>query len=291
MLQNPFDLAQVKAYESWRDARLEAMPRTVQDLLVQIADPWNLSESEHAALLDRVRCSNMAVFAAPPQACSKEALKSLAARFGLLRLDANQLADEDGISPLSVAPAGTRKRYIPYTDRPIAWHTDGYYNDTESQVQGLMLWCQRPALEGGGNALLDPELAYIALRERDPAHIEALMRPDAFAIPPNEDADMTGREMRPGPVFSVTKAGKLHMRYTARKRSITWNPSPDVQAARAALEEILADPPFGLFEHRLEAGQGLLSNNVLHTRTAFRDDPAVPRLLWRARFYDRISES
>jgi hypothetical protein len=291
MLENPFDLAQVKAYECWRGARLEAMPRRVQDLLVQIADPWNLSESEHAALLDRVRCSNMAVFAAPPQACSKEALKSLAARFGLVRLDVNQLADEDGISPLSVAPAGTRRRYIPYTDRPIAWHTDGYYNDTECQVQGLMLWCQRPALEGGGNALLDPELAYIALRERDPAHIEALMRLDAFAIPPNEDADMTGREMRPGPVFSMTKAGKLHMRYTARKRSIAWNPSPDVQAARAALEEILADPPFGLFEYRLEAGQGLLSNNVLHTRTAFRDDPAVPRLLWRARFYDRISES
>ncbi len=201
------------------------------------------------------------------------------------------MADDDGIIPLAVAPEGTRTRYIPYTDRPIAWHTDGYYNSLENQVHGLVLWCQRPALSGGANALLDHELAYIALRDRDPAFIAALMRPDAFAIPPNEDADMTSRVMRLGPVFSVTTTGGLHMRYTARPRSILWNAAPEVQAAKAALEDILAHPPFGLFEHRLEAGQGLLSNNVLHTRTAFSDDPAAPRLLWRARFHDRIQGS
>jgi hypothetical protein len=39
---------------------------------------------------------------------------------------------------------------------------------------------------------------------------------------------------------------------------------------------------------RLESGMGLICNNVLHARSAFRDDPARPRLLFRARYYDRI---
>jgi hypothetical protein len=38
---------------------------------------------------------------------------------------------------------------------------------------------------------------------------------------------------------------------------------------------------------RLASGWGLISNNVLHTRTGF-EDGAVPRLLYRARYYDRI---
>lgn len=290
-MTNPFDLAQLGPYESWRDAKMKALPRRVGDLVVEVHDPESPSQAERQALLERVQAANMAVFAAPATSCSKETMRRFCAGFGLVHLDANQLSDDDGISPLAVAPEGTRTRYIPYTDRPIAWHTDGYYNDMAHQVRGLVLWCQRPAMDGGANDLLDHELVYIALRDRDPALIAALMRPDAFAIPPNEDADMANREMRPGPVFSVSKDGKLHMRYTARKRSIAWNPAPDVQAAKQALEEILATPPFGLFVHTLEAGQGLLSNNVLHTRQIFKDDPARPRLLWRARFYDRIAES
>lgn len=287
----PSDFLTLSSYQAWRDAKLAAIPSRVADLVVEVVDPQNPSRAEHQALLERLGKTNMAVFAAPPASCSKETMRRFCACFGLVRLDANQLADDDGISPLAVAPEGTRKRYIPYTDKPIAWHTDGYYNDMTHQVRGLVLWCQSPAQEGGANALLDHELAYIALRDRDPALAQALMRPDAFAIPANEDAEMSSRDMRLGPVFSVSQDGHLHMRYTARTRSIEWNEAGEVQEAKAALEEILAHPPFGLFLHRLEAGQGLLSNNVLHTRQAFKDDPKAPRLLWRARFYDRISES
>lgn len=287
----PFSPSKPGSYAAWRAAKLAALPKDVSALVVGVADPLHPTGSELAALAQRIRLYNMAVFAAPPESCSKETLRSFCAHFGLLRLDANQLADDDGISPLAVAPEGTRKRYIPYTDRPIAWHTDGYYNDAANQVRGLVLWCEREAAEGGANALLDHELAYIALRDRDPALAEALMRPDVFAIPPNDDADMATRDWRQGPVFSIDASGHLHMRYTARTRSIEWNAAPEIQAAKSALEEILKNPPFGLFIHTLSAGQGLLSNNVLHTRTAFKDDPSRPRLLWRARFHDRISES
>lgn len=287
----PFAFARPADYAAWRDARLCAMPKSVDELVVEVKNPARPTPVEKAALLERVAKANMAVFAAPAAACGKETLRRFCADFGLLSLDANQLADDDGVSPLAVAPEGTRQRYIPYTDRPIAWHTDGYYNEADRQVRGLVLWCERPAAEGGANALLDHELAYIALRERNPDFVRALMRKDAFAIPPNDDADMQSRDWRKGPVFALDRQGKLHMRYTARTRSIEWSADPEVQAAKAALEEVLRDPPFGLFVHKLEAGQGLLSNNVLHTRTAFKDNPERPRLLWRARFHDRISES
>jgi len=34
---------------------------------------------------------------------------------------------------------------------------------------------------------------------------------------------------------------------------------------------------------------GLLSNNVLHTRTPFTDSPGHRRLIYRARYYQRVS--
>jgi hypothetical protein len=40
---------------------------------------------------------------------------------------------------------------------------------------------------------------------------------------------------------------------------------------------------------RLQAGMGIVAHNVLHDRDGFVDDPARPRLLYRARYLDRIS--
>ncbi len=37
-----------------------------------------------------------------------------------------------------------------------------------------------------------------------------------------------------------------------------------------------------------EPGWGLICNNVLHTRTGFADGQP-PRLLYRARYYDRLA--
>jgi hypothetical protein len=36
---------------------------------------------------------------------------------------------------------------------------------------------------------------------------------------------------------------------------------------------------------------GLVANNVLHDRSAFVDDPAHPRLLYRARYLDRVARA
>ena len=45
--------------------------------------------------------------------------------------------------------------------------------------------------------------------------------------------------------------------------------------------------------YRLQPGEGLISNNALHCRSGFRDDPATgrTRLVYRARYYDRIADT
>ena len=91
-----------------------------------------------------------------------------------------------------------------------------------------------------------------------------------------------------GGVFSVDQDGCLHLRYTARTRSIEWRDDPQTEAAVLALRRLLAQSPW-IRRVRLEAGMGLVGHNVLHDRSAFDDDPARPRLLLRARFLDRVA--
>lgn len=288
---SPFDLDAVEQYETWRDERLDHAPTDLADLVVEVGDPRRLSNAEHAAILDRCRRANMAVYVGTTgDDPDKDIPISVGARFGLHRLDHNRGADDDAITSLQVQTDARHAGFIPYSNRPIAWHTDGYYNTPEHQIRGLLLHCVRPAAEGGRNALLDHEIAYILVRERDPEHIRALMHPECMTIPAN---GLEGADARPdstGPVFSIQADGRLHMRYTDRTRSIRWRDDPATAAAVACLKEILRMSSPWHFDGRLESGWGLISNNVLHTRTGFTDDDS-PRLLYRARYYDRIEGS
>jgi hypothetical protein len=148
--------------------------------------------------------------------------------------------------------------------------------------------CGRPRA-AAVNALLDPELAYIALRDADPAHVQALMHPTAMTIPARADDDGVARAAQSGPVFSLNADGSLHMRYTARTRSIEWADDAATRSAVAALQAVLDGSTAGVLRTRLAPGMGLVSHNVLHDRSAFDDDPAHPRLLYRARFLDRAT--
>ena len=284
------DLDNAPAYAAWRERKLASHPRRLEDLLVDIAVPGRLTFGEREALLARCAVANMALYASPTGIDpDKDIPRQLGRQLGLVNLDANRLADDDGISPLAVAPAGTRTEFIPYTDRGIRWHTDGYYNTLERQVRGLLLHCVQRAESGGENRLMDHEIAYILLRDENPDHIRAFMAPDAMTIPPRLEDGAIARAAQAGPVFSVYPDGFLHMRYTARTVSIEWKADAATRAAVAALERILADEasPY-IFRGRLEPGMGMVCNNVLHDRSAFADSDARKRLLYRARYFDRI---
>jgi hypothetical protein len=171
----------------------------------------------------------------------------------------------------------------------LSWHTDGYYNADSAQVRAWTLFCARPAAVGGENQLLDHEIAYIALRDASPRHIEALSHPHALTIPPHVQDGVLIRPESVGPVFS-RRDGHLHMRYSARGRQVVWRDDAATQAARAAVSQLFSQAGGFTFELKLEAGQGIVSNNVLHGRSGFEDgpDPRRGRLLYRVRFLDRI---
>jgi hypothetical protein len=292
----PFDPHDSEAYSRWRDARLANRPARVEELLVEIAAPGRPSKAEHEAILDRCRRANMAVYAcrdageALAPGDLKARLAELGAAFGLRRLDSNLCADEDGITALEVRAGGAVGEYIPYSNRPLSWHTDGYYNSAEEQVRGLILHCARAAADGGANALMDPEIAYIRLRDENPEFTTALMHPAAMTIPPNTTGGEEIRPARVGPVFSVDpRGGALHMRYSARKVNVVWRDDSATKAAVEFLIALLAADGPDILHWRLGAGQGYIGNNVLHNRSAFVDDESGGgRLMYRARYFDRM---
>jgi alpha-ketoglutarate-dependent taurine dioxygenase len=289
---SPFDLADHSAYRIWRDAKLAAYPRSVDALIVPLADPRQLSVAEISALETCCARANMAIYSAPHLPTADKSLPhQLARQLGLVRLEGNYLADEDGLS--SITPVsdegGVRGEFIPYTHKPINWHTDGYYNTLDRRILGMTLHCAQDAESGGENALLDHEIAYIQLRDSNPDYVAALMQPDAMTIPARMDEDNVARPEQSGPVFSVDPAqGFLYMRYTARTRSIVWKDDPATQAAVKTLTDILAGSEY-ILSARLRPGMGLICNNVLHTRSAFSDSPEHRRLLYRGRYYDRLT--
>ncbi len=286
---DPFDLDDPESYLRWRKEKLAAAPSSVDELIVEVGDPRALMPNEHAALTERIRRCNMAIYASSLHEADTDIPRLLGGQFGLAHLDANWLAGEDGVSEIRVFDGGTRHHYIPYTDRTIKWHTDGYYNQPERTIRAMVLHCVRSAASGGENRLMDHEMAYLLLRDEDPQHIRALSAVDAMTIPERLDETDGMRAAQSGPVFSLDAAGHLHMRYTARTRSIEWKQDASTLAAVAALERLLASDLPHILRTRLEPGMGLLCNNVLHDRSGFIDDPVHPRLLYRARYHEGIA--
>lgn len=288
MNKNLFDLNDEQAYHIWREKKLANYPQKIEGLIVEVHDPKSLTKIEHQAILERCQQANMAIYTSSQVDEDKELPQLLGEQFGLRNLDNNPHADDDAISAIQVTANPNKGAYIPYTNRPIHWHTDGYYNEPEKQIRGMVLHCVRPSFQGGENALLDHEIAYILLRDQNPEFIRVLMQEDAMTIPPNDDENTQVRGARSGAVFSIDEQGHLHLRYTKRKRSIIWK--ENTLEAVKYLESILDDlkSPY-IFRATLQAGWGLICNNVLHDRSGFEDHSEKPRLLYRARYYQRIS--
>lgn len=290
---SPFDLARPEAYARWRAAKLASHPRRAEELIVDVADPRRLSAAERTAILDLCARTNMAVYRSPVRVEDKELPPLLGAQLGLHRLDANWLADEDGISSITVSgdeDGPTKGEFIPYTDKPIKWHTDGYYHPEGRRIEGMILHCVRNAGEGGISHLADHEMVYLALRDANPDWVRALMAPDAMTIPERADDTGVARPAQSGPVFYVRPDGGLQMRYTARTRSIAWKDDALTRAAVAAIEQLLGSAQPWIFRLLLQPGMGIVANNVPHERTAFTDDPQQPRLLYRARYLDHVQD-
>ena len=293
----PFVLADERAYAVWRERKLSSYPTSLDELVIEVTNPLALTEAEASAIHQACARANMAIYQTKPSDSGmipdSSLLAELGRQLGLSHLDQNLYASDDGISALQVSAQRRQHEYIPYSRRAISWHTDGYYNPPERNIHGMVLLCAQPAARGGANALMDHEMLYLQMRDENPDHIAALMQDDVMTIPANIEDGVEIRPEQSGPVFSVSSNGCLHMRYTARTRSIVWKRDANTQAAVECLTRLLVEDSPYCFKKRFAAGEGIISNNVLHTRTAFEDDEDVQqgRLVYRARYYDRVTDA
>jgi len=97
-LIHPFNLENSIGYSHWRDQKLAFAPVSVEDLIVEVRDPFALNRVELEELMLRIRICNMAIYASPAREANSSIPRMLGLQFGLEHLDANWLAYEDGIS-------------------------------------------------------------------------------------------------------------------------------------------------------------------------------------------------
>jgi hypothetical protein len=277
-------------YLQWRENKLAAYPLSIDALTVTISSITQLTEGEKLQIANNCYKYNFCLYQLTCKEVDEQKLLNFAKNFGLYRLNHHLHAENNGISTLTVSTDGPKEEFIPYTDKKLGWHTDGYYNQPSERINTFLLHCQTPAFEGGASAFCDPDIVYILLKDKNPDYIKALMAEDCMTIPAYEDGQGTKREASIGPVFVFNKnTSKLQMRYTARKHNISWKDDRLTRAAVDYLIEILKRDGFPIIRHRLEAGQGVLCNNVLHNRTGFIDDSKNKRLFYRARYLDSIT--
>ena len=257
---------------------------------VEIDDPRRLRGSEREAIVDRCARFNLALYRFARDRTDPDALSAFASAMGLVRRDPTLGTDRLGIASVRVAPSTRGPELIPFTSRALDWHTDGYYNAPERTVRAVVMHCAAPAAGGGENTLLDPDLVYTAMHEEDPALVEALAHPRAMTIPAHEAGGKLIRPARTGPVFRfLGDPPRLHMRYTARTRSIRWRSDAATARAVAALEAAIVSLSTCHVQVRFEEGEGVICNNVLHRRAAFVDGGDSNRMVLRIRSFDPVS--
>lgn len=287
-----FDLADDAAYKIWRAEKLANYSAKRNESIVTLADMANPQSHEVSQIVESCRQSNMVIYQTDAPILP-DTLEKFCAGLGLKTMETHRSAASTGIVSIEQTTIGSKGGYIPYTNKPLSWHTDGYYNAAADRIQAMVLHCVRDATQGGINELFDPDIVYIRLRDENPQFITAMMHPQALTIPANEDPRSDYRPDSIGPVFEVDPAsGHLNMRYSARTRNIIWRDDPATDQAREFLTHILKNDPL-LIRHKLKSGQGVISNNVLHNRTGFIDasDTQETRLLYRIRYKERVREN
>jgi len=279
-------------YSLWRTKKLENYPTKRDDLIVKVADLANPTSDEISQITTLCQKTNMAIYDSQVPV-KEDVLEQFCSHFGLKTMENHRSRDSLGVVSIEQADSDTRGGYIPYTDKPLSWHTDGYYNDPEHRIRAMILHCARNASEGGVNALIDPEIIYIRMRDENPDYISAFMHPQCYTIPENTDPRTPYRPVSIGPVFEMDpESAKLHMRYSARGRNVIWRDDETTRQAHEFLTHILENDPL-IIRYKLQSGQGVISNNVLHNRTGFTDSAPAgqKRLMYRIRYFERIAQT
>lgn len=274
-------------YKLWTEEKKQLCKEVA---LVSIENPIHLSSIEKDKLAEQINSHNFCIYSIAPEVFnSSNFISPFGEQCGLRAIDSNLCAHEDSITRIEKRDEGLKKGFIPYSDKKINWHTDGYYNVESQIVYAFILHCQQPADSGGENGLIDQDEVFIHLYNENPKYLEALMDDTVMTIPANV---IDGNEVRPETTTAIFKVinqqHQILMRYSQRKRNIHFKQDNLTQEAISCLDEYLNNKNHHHYI-RLKAGQGVLANNVLHMRTGFTDQHDAKRLYYRARYYNRIN--
>ena len=286
-MKSPFILENQTEYISWRDNKLSLYPKDIESLSISF-DFENIDINKITQLKKIVENYNFAIYDFSAQISDKK-LQEFCVQLNLMSSVSNLLADENGISSITDNSSLVQKKlnieYIPYTNKPLNWHTDGYYRPLDSTVKSFLLHCNEPAQKGGENLLLDHEILYIFLRDHNPDFIDVLMQENIMEIPKNKNSKNSSSSI--GPVFYIDTENFLNMRFTSRQQNIIWKKDDMIKKIKDYISSFILDDDKYIFKLLLKKNQGYLANNILHKREGYLDGENK-RLLKRLRFSERI---
>ena len=270
-------------YKRWKDKKLESFTRNIDHLTVQVSNPNSISKPEKNKVISLLRSNNLAFFNIDNISYKdKSSIKRFAFQIGLGDYEFDSRSDDDGLTEIKEHKHNDKiSEYIPYTTKELNWHTDGYYNNKDNSILSWLLFCNTQSEKGGVNKYLDHEISYILFNDVS-NKIKDLMLENTCCIPENL---MTKRKKVLNPVYMFDDE-KLHMKFSMRKKNIIWNDAS--LKAINILKSIIEDSSEYHITKKFTEGEGVITNNVIHKRTAFTNSENKNRLLFRLRSKRRV---
>ena len=285
-MNSPFILENHTEYKEWRDLKLLNYPVQKNKLIFKF-DKNIVDEKVLNLFKSTINDYNFVIYEFESEVLDAELLNFCSA-LGLTNSVSNLFSDEDNISNITnqeEEKQTSKGEYIPYTNKQLNWHTDGYYYPINSAIKSFLLHCVYPAKEGGENLLIDHEIIYIHIRDHNPDFIDVLMQNNIMEIPNNKN--LKESKNISGPVFYVDEKKFLNMRFTSRQKNIIWKKNDIIKKIKKFMYEFINEDEKYLFKLQLKKNQGYIANNVLHKRENYIDGDKK-RLLKRLRFSNRL---
>lgn len=267
-------------FKQWALEKEDNIPLNIDDLIVKIHDINHATLAEISNIKDIIKRFNYCIYQSKVGLNAQADLMNFAQSIGMETYDTNNIHN----SPISLIMSLETKNalnYIPYTNKKLNWHTDGYYD--EKPIFSWLLHCEEPAYSGGENYLLDHELAireYIIKYD----NLESLSSLDAFTIPGNTHANRG--ETKGYICDNDNEYKKFHMKFSMREKNMKLNEQSKTAIMRMK-KIIKEDCKKYCLTYKLSKNEGIVSNNILHGRNSFEDGKAM-RKLYRIRSYERI---
>jgi len=285
-MKSPFILENETEYKNWRQTKLELYPLNISKFSIPL-DINNFQKKDLDLIKFNMNKYNFALYNFKSELTNNE-LENFCTMLNLNNSISNLFSDSKNISDIKDHKDTNNNQigeYIPYTNKPLNWHTDGYYYPLNNSVKSFLLHCVNPAHRGGENLLLDHEILYILIRDHNPSYIKILMEKNIMGIPRNKNnAESTNIN---GPVFFIDDEYSLNMRFTSRQQNIVWKKSDIIDKIKKFIFNFVESDTKYITKILLKKNQGYIANNILHKREKFFDNKNK-RLLKRIRFSKKL---